>query len=53
MVLSQYDTDSFVSIWYCHGTDSDNFNKPSMLTWPMQKLLDRLGCNTGMPWTMQ
>ncbi len=27
MALSQYDTDSVVSIWYCHGTDSGNFHK--------------------------
>jgi hypothetical protein len=27
MVLSRYDTDSVVSIWYCHGTDSGNFQK--------------------------
>jgi hypothetical protein len=23
----QYDTDGLVSVWYCHGTDSGNFQK--------------------------
>ncbi len=27
MVLSQYGTESFVSVWYCHYTDSGNFQK--------------------------
>jgi hypothetical protein len=32
MVLSRYDTDGLVSVWYCHGTDSGDFQKPSMLS---------------------
>ncbi len=27
MVSSQYGTDSFVSVWYFHGTNSGNFQK--------------------------
>ncbi len=27
MVSSQYGTDSFMSVWYLHGTDSGNFKK--------------------------
>ncbi len=32
VVLSQHDTDGFVSVWYCHGTDSGDFQKPLMFS---------------------